>query len=921
MTIAPPVVLANVTNLVGMDERDVVVIVDDDDEPAPSPRSRDLNSPRLKSTTVAVGVDSRSIAENDVETTSHAEEAGDSAIAIAERAKAEAKAAKAEAKAARERERERVKAEKDAKAREKAEARADRDAAERAKREKVEKQAKSFVSFFKTPVKKNGGFQVATTPEASPAVTAKLDEILRAGGEAEDIAYVREDLLERWRRSKGARKTINLWGARRVEREIEVISILTSPTGKRSRVDVEKSKGPLRRRLFMIDCNETARPAFWGTGAFPNRPRFSAVVTGRAPFKMESAVDYEYDSAEDWIEEEPGENLSDADDIEDEDMSHISEDDDGFINDDEIISARDDSSFDAATIGDDEEMLRMRRTLATLITRSKRAQIPLIITSLAPSTPSGNEQRMEADGESNETDVSLLRAFAIETIPDAPRVSLEVSTDVPTSSTRAQPKTATGTSVKKKAEEIVSANLRMLIVFLLKNPKLKINQATEKFIEEASTEVAGWTKSSVNSKIREIATRPPNQSRWIVSNGNLEAVGLSSEDVEALRPVETAKGASTAKRMRVSPPVAETTPMDATTAAPRTLEDCFKAAKTKELSIPVSLDDQSWVDALMSLQRVESEEDWPGEFRHMFDAESLCACVEKGIMPMFFMNALLKTLNVTAMKRRVRLACAQLIGPLLTALAERATSKFEQKLTAPQRATIENACVDPLLIVKFVESTIGSDDIPFKMNALGIFLALLESPLVPRAAQGTIRTVATSKEFLEFLTVSVAAKDLRYKAARVARSVFNGAVHVETCAVFRPTQLASLFESLLESSIAASEEATADAEKYIAQALLVLACIASDAPEVIDFAKTSIGIAHLCDVCLKHCDSSSTLFPSSNTTWVEISNSVVGLVDKSSKRIAKTVVSGRIATALERLPNERAKAIAIALTNIQSIEI
>ena len=262
------------------------------------------------------------------------------------------------------------------------------------------------------------------TPEVSREVREKLDDIVRAEDAVEDMDAIRETSLKRWKTKRKECRIEKRWGARRIQRDVEVTSVLCfSSLRKRKRDDdgmVHKSAR--QRRLFDIDVALYERPAFWGTGPFPNRPANASVVTGRRPFGQEKDVDYEYDSAEEWEGADQGESLSDEDIDEEDDMPQASDDeDDGFIaGDDEM--ADEPRHFDAAAIGDDAEMTQKRSTMAMLANRSRRSAAPLVISKLATT--------VAEDG----GDSTLLRLFALEApFSNAPRISLEVSTSQPAS--------------------------------------------------------------------------------------------------------------------------------------------------------------------------------------------------------------------------------------------------------------------------------------------------------------------------------------------------------------------------------------------------------------------------------------------------------------------------------------------------------
>ena len=506
---------------------------------------------------------------------------------------------------------------------------------------------------------------------------------------------------------------------------------------------------------------------------------------------------------------------------------------------------------------------------------------------------------MELDEGGEISDVSLLSAFAIETSPNAPRVtlSLEASTSMRTSPpvSLSAPKTATHTASKQSADEIVATNLRALVECLLKNPQLKINQVAEKFIEEASAIVAGLTKSAVKRKIAEIATY---QSRWLITSASIEAVGLSEDDVAALRPVEVAKVKSTAKKMKPNAPTASTS-----VATPRTLEACFKGAKTKIYVTPTSLDDEQWMSALTRLQQTKTDEDWPGNLKHLFDVTNLCACVANGVVPMFFITALMKTASLRGDKRACRLECARLVGPMLKKLDDAAKIVYEQKMSAPSRATIELACSDTSLINKFIEANIEADSVILKEAVLDVIFALIEGDSVPKSAQKAIHTVATTVAFLEFLAATLDCERLRYKSARVIRSVLHG-VHVETCSVFRPTQVTALMASLVESIRKAQSAASDDSLKYLPNALRAFENIAEGSPDVIDCEQASVVFADLIKCCSNE---------RQTVAWDATTDALVAVLEKISDTIvgAKQVKCAfRIASALSASPETRLQELA-----------
>ena len=300
----------------------------------------------------------------------------------AKAAKAEREAKLAAEKAQREKEREDAKTQKEA---ERAKAEADKRAAIEAASAKKNKQKNQFASFFAKAANK--------TPDPEPAVVApvvlssaldtkKADELVALtvnGGSNVATATLLSDARARWRAESRSFGAGDRWGGRRVPKRRRDEGLLGPDKSLQDAVDasvIAVDIAPKRRKLISVQCSshvvvdgvcrqegsyrhafqlgpqdddsgsfdktfpvDGGRPAFWGSGVFPERPgRVSSHVTGRTPFRKDSKVEYvaddgEYfDSGDEWEEVEEGESLSDEDVDADEDGEAISdEDEDGFV--------------------------------------------------------------------------------------------------------------------------------------------------------------------------------------------------------------------------------------------------------------------------------------------------------------------------------------------------------------------------------------------------------------------------------------------------------------------------------------------------------------------------------------------------------------------------------------------------------------
>lgn len=118
----------------------------------------------------------------------------------------------------------------------------------------------------------------------------------------------------------------------------------------RKRVDC-RGRGP-NGPIKLLQFSENHRPAFYGT-----RSERSKVVRGRRPLGKDDGIDYDYDSEEEWDDDEDGEDLMDveADKMdrmdEDEELKRLygsdSEGDDDFFDDGDVVGEEEDDEDDS----------------------------------------------------------------------------------------------------------------------------------------------------------------------------------------------------------------------------------------------------------------------------------------------------------------------------------------------------------------------------------------------------------------------------------------------------------------------------------------------------------------------------------------------------------------------------------------------
>lgn len=239
---------------------------------------------------------------------------------------------------------------------------------------------------------------------------------------------------------------------------------------------LEEPQRPKRRKLLQF--HEDHRPAFYGSSSLK-----SSSVGPRHPLKKDSSLDYNYDSADEWEEEEPGESLSDSE--KEDDISEGGEEDDqgdgflvpdGYLSDDEL-QVESEEIGDGSTEPDqilgflqnkggdgnqdevkgtinrkDRETAKSLKRLNALIERALRTNCPLVISSIGVSnevqnqsnTPSGNSSG-KTGTTSNTDDTSILQCLSMEVLTpfvkvEVPPVTCEDKTPDVKSSSRRTPR-------------------------------------------------------------------------------------------------------------------------------------------------------------------------------------------------------------------------------------------------------------------------------------------------------------------------------------------------------------------------------------------------------------------------------------------------------------------------------------------------
>ncbi|KAI4304179.1 hypothetical protein MLD38_039728 [Melastoma candidum] len=204
-------------------------------------------------------------------------------------------------------------------------------------------------------------------PSIAEAVTQSMDSTLSLNQEL-SVAGIRKCHLSAWRHiGESIRLTKDQhWGMRQkpkvqlykelklntpkeivMDEELNIERIVDGWTDRTSlchsgHETLPKTRKHMRRKQ-LLQFDKSHRPAFYGVW-----PKKSHVVGPRHPFRMDPDLDYDVDSDEEWEEEDPGENLSDYNEDDEEmleDCSKVDEEEcqdgffvpDGYLSEDEGV--------------------------------------------------------------------------------------------------------------------------------------------------------------------------------------------------------------------------------------------------------------------------------------------------------------------------------------------------------------------------------------------------------------------------------------------------------------------------------------------------------------------------------------------------------------------------------------------------------
>ncbi|VFQ92678.1 unnamed protein product [Cuscuta campestris] len=324
------------------------------------------------------------------------------------------------------------------------------------------------------------------------------------------------------------------------------------------------------RSIKLLQFDKSHRPAFYGVW-----PKKSETVRGRCPFTKDPELDYEFDSDEEWEEEEPGESLSDCDkdDIEslEEDRSRgdgeeeESEDGffvpDGYLSEDEgvefeknepdsMAETKVTASLKQEVQGEEISVLRQQKYLNNLTEHALKKNQPLFILNfmhekamlLLDDDVTGNEKVEQA----------CLGALKMCSFPGYPSICISYPNPMDEGDVEASPSNSCKiVSTPQVTTSALQDSDLPQIVSAIKSH----GQGLNKVVESLQHKFPHISKTQIRSKVREIADFSDN--RWQVKKDILVKLGISVTP-EKVGSKRTMKSIATFFSKRCLPPSSPT---------------------------------------------------------------------------------------------------------------------------------------------------------------------------------------------------------------------------------------------------------------------------------------------------------------------------------------------------------------------------
>uniref|UniRef100_A0A0E0LJ89 Chromatin assembly factor 1 subunit p150 C-terminal domain-containing protein n=1 Tax=Oryza punctata TaxID=4537 RepID=A0A0E0LJ89_ORYPU len=290
----------------------------------------------------------------------------------------------------------------------------------------------------------------------------------------------------------------------------------------------------LVKKLLQFD--KSHRPAYYGTWT-----KKSSTVSARHPFKVDPLLDYDVDSDEEWEEEEPGENLSDFDNDDEEamgekDSKHDVEEetDNSFVvpndyqSEDEGVQFEplsgklDDTcrllSIPGVAIEELDVVLQQQKALHSFTEHALKKDRPLVIYNL----DHGKADLLDAEDITGILKVEqlCLQALCMKEYLGAPIIDVPVNINLPIKDLDIGRPNKKGPSTPVASKSISGSDLPEFVKIISSCP-----HGIGKLVESLRVQFPCVPKLQLKNKIREIADFTNN--RWQVKKDILDWCGLS----------------------------------------------------------------------------------------------------------------------------------------------------------------------------------------------------------------------------------------------------------------------------------------------------------------------------------------------------------------------------------------------------------
>uniref|UniRef100_A0A0E0EA25 Chromatin assembly factor 1 subunit p150 C-terminal domain-containing protein n=1 Tax=Oryza meridionalis TaxID=40149 RepID=A0A0E0EA25_9ORYZ len=319
-------------------------------------------------------------------------------------------------------------------------------------------------------------------------------------------------------------------------------------TSKTTNANTSSSVWLVKKLLQFVKSH---RPAYYGTWT-----KKSSTVSARHPFKVDPLLDYDVDSDEEWEEEEPGENLSDFDNDDEEamgekDSKHDAEEetDNSFVVPNDYLSEDEGVQFEplsgklddtcrllsipGVAIEELDVVLQQQKALHSFTEHALKKDRPLVIYNL----DHGKAYLLDAEAITGILKVEqlCLQALCMKEYPGAPIIDVPVDINLPIKDLEIGQPNKKGPSTPVASKSISGSDLPEFVKIVSSCP-----YGIGKLVESLRVQFPCVPKLQLKNKIREIADFTNNH--WQVKKDILDWCGLSlppDRGIQQMQPDES----------------------------------------------------------------------------------------------------------------------------------------------------------------------------------------------------------------------------------------------------------------------------------------------------------------------------------------------------------------------------------------------